>query len=144
MKKSVTIFILVFIFVTFGGAMYYLYSKNQEDPVVYNTEKPIRQNVINKTVATGNIIPLEEVLIKPNISGVIEEIYVEGGDILKANDLIAKIKVIPSLASLNQAKNAIETAQIALSDEKRKYERQQGLFVKGVISKEEMERSEVS
>jgi len=144
MKKSVTIFILVFIFVTFGGAMYYLYSKNQEDPVVYDTEKPTRQNIVNKTVATGNIIPLEEVLIKPNISGVIEEIYVEGGDILQANDLIAKIKVIPSLASLNQAKNAIETAQIALSDEKRRYERQQGLFVKGVISKEEMERSEVS
>jgi len=144
MKKSVTIFILVFIFVTFGGAMYYLYSKNQEDPVVYDTEKPTRQNIVNKTVATGNIIPLEEVLIKPNISGVIEEIYVEGGDILKANDLIAKIKVIPNLASLNQAQNAIETAQIALSDEKRRYERQQGLFAKGVISKEEMERSEVS
>lgn len=144
MKKSVTIFILVFIFVTFGGAMYYLYSKNQEDPVVYDTEKPTRQNIVNKTVATGNIIPLEEVLIKPNISGVIEEIYVEGGDILKANDLIAKIKVIPNLSSLNQAKNAIQTAQIALSDEKRRYERQQGLFEKGVISKEEMERSEVS
>jgi HlyD family secretion protein len=144
MKKSVTIFILVFIFVTFGGAMYYLYSKNQEDPVVYDTEKPTRQNIVNKTVATGNIIPLEEVLIKPNISGVIEEIYVEGGDLLKANDLIAKIKVIPNLASLNQAQNAIETAQIALTDEKRRYERQQGLFAKGVISKEEMERSEVS
>jgi len=144
MKKSVTIFILVFIFVTFGGAMYYLYSKNQEDPVVYDTEKPTKQNIVNKTVATGNIIPLEEVLIKPNISGVIEEIYVEGGDLLKANDLIAKIKVIPNLASLNQAQNAIETAQIALTDEKRRYERQQGLFAKGVISKEEMERSEVS
>jgi HlyD family secretion protein len=144
MKKSVTIFILVFILITFGGAMYYLYSKNQEDPVVYATEKPTKQNIVNKTVATGNIIPLEEVLIKPNISGVIEEIYVEGGDILKANDLIAKIKVIPNLATLNQAKNAIETAQIALSDEKRRYDRQKGLFSKGVISKEEMERSEVS
>ena len=63
MKKSVTIFILVFILVTFGGAMYYLYSKNQEDPVVYNTEKPSRKTIINKTVATGSILPLEEVLI---------------------------------------------------------------------------------
>lgn len=144
MKKSVTIFILVFIFVTFGGAMYYLYSKNQEDPVVYSTEKPSKQNIVNKTVATGNIIPLEEVLIKPNISGVIEEIYVEGGDILKANDLIAKIKVIPNLATLNQARNAIETAQIALNDEKRRYDRQSNLYEKGVISKEEIERAEVS
>ena len=144
MKKSVTIFILVFILVTFAGAMYYLYSKNQEDPVVYQTEKPSIKTIVNKTVATGSIIPLEEVLIKPNISGVIEEIYVEGGDILKANDLIAKIKVIPNLATLNQARNAIQTAEIALTDEKRRYDRQKGLFEKGVISKEEMERSEVT
>jgi len=144
MKKSVTIFILVFIFITFGGAMYYLYSKNQEDPVVYDTEKPSIKTIVNKTVATGSILPLEEVLIKPNISGVIEEIYVEGGDLLQANDLIAKIKVIPNLATLNQANNAIQTARIALSDEKRRYDRQKGLFDKGVISKEEMERAEVS
>ncbi|MCA0930916.1 efflux RND transporter periplasmic adaptor subunit [Lutimonas saemankumensis] len=144
MKKSVTIFILVFILVTFAGAMYYLYSKNQEDPVVYLTEKPTKKTIVNKTVATGSIIPLEEVLIKPNISGVIEEIYVEGGDVLKANDLIAKIKVIPNLATLNQAKNAIQTAEIALADEKRRFDRQQSLFQKGVISKEEMERSEVT
>ncbi|MEL4455622.1 efflux RND transporter periplasmic adaptor subunit [Lutimonas vermicola] len=144
MKKSVTIFILVFILITFGGAMYYLYSKNKEDPVVYDTEKPSVQTIINKTVATGSILPLEEVIIKPNISGIIEEIYVEGGDLVKANDLIAKIKVVPNLAALNQAQNAIETAQIALSDEKRRHERQKGLFEKGVISKEEMERAEVS
>jgi HlyD family secretion protein len=144
MKKSVTIFILVFILITFGGAMYYLYSKNQEDPIVYDTEKPSVQTIINKTVATGSILPLEEVIIKPNISGIIEEIYVEGGDIVKANDLIAKIKVVPNLAALNQAQNAIETAQIALSDEKRRYDRQKGLYEKGVISKEEMERAEVS
>jgi HlyD family secretion protein len=124
--------------------MYYLYSKNLEDPVVYNTEKPSKKTIIKKTVATGSIIPLEEVLIKPNISGVIEEIYVEGGDVLKANDLIAKIKVIPNLATLNQAKNAIQTAEIALTDEKRRYDRQKSLFEKGVISKEEMERSEVT
>ena len=144
MKKSVTIFILLFIVITFGIAMYYLYAKNQEDPVVYNTEKPSNKTIVKKTVATGSILPLEEVIIKPNISGIIEEIYVEGGDLVKANDLIAKIKVVPNLAALNQAQNAIETAQIALNDEKRRYERQKSLFDKGVISKEEMERTQVS
>ncbi len=144
MKKSVTIFILVFILITFGGAMYYLYSKNQEDPVVYNTEKPENRTIIRKTVATGSILPLEEVIIKPNISGIIEEIYVEGGDLVEANDLIAKIKVVPNLAAVNQARNAIESAQIGLNDEKRRFERQKSLFEKGVISKEEIERAEVS
>ncbi len=143
MKKSVTIFILLFIVISFTGAMYYLYSKNTEDPVVYETEKPTKQTIIKKTVATGSINPLEEVLIKPNISGVIEEIYVEGGDILKANDLIAKIKIVPNLSALNNAKNAIQTAKISLEDEKRNYNRQKSLFEKGVISKQDVERAEV-
>ena len=144
MKKSVTIFILVFIVVTFAGAMYYLYSKNQEDPVVYNTEKPSKQNIVNKTVATGSILPMEEVLIKPNISGVIQEIYVEAGDLVQANDLIAKIKVIPNLSSLNQAQNGIDRAKITLDDEKRKYERQKSLYDKGVTSKQDLEQFEVT
>lgn len=144
MKKSVTIFTLVFIAVTFAGAMYYLYSKNQEDPVVYNTEKPSKQSIVNKTVATGSILPMEEVLIKPNISGVIEEIYVEAGDLVQANDLIAKIKVIPNLSSLNQSRNAIDQAKITLDDEKRKYDRQKSLYEKGVISKQDLERFEVT
>lgn len=144
MKKSVTIFILVFIVVTFAGAMYYLYSKNQEDPVVYNTEKASKQNIMNKTVATGSILPMEEVLIKPNISGVIQEIYVEAGDLVEANDLIAKIKVIPNLSSLNQAQNGIDRAKITLDDEKRKYERQKSLYDKGVTSKQDLEQFEVT
>ena len=98
MKKSITIIILAAIVLTFSSAMYYLYQKNAEDPVVYETEKPSRQNIIKKTVATGSILPLEEVLIKPNISGVIEEIDVEGGDYVKSGDLIAKLKVVPNKA----------------------------------------------
>ena len=144
MKKSLTILILALIVLTFGGSMYYLYQKNAEDPVVYETEKPSRQNIVKKTVATGSILPLEEVLIKPNISGVIEEIYVEGGDFVKSGDLIAKLKVVPNLSALNDAKNAIEDAKINLNDQRRNYERQQALFSRGVISQADMDRAQVS
>jgi HlyD family secretion protein len=144
MKKSVTIIILLLIAVVFGGSMYYLYQKNAEDPVVYDTEKPSKQTIVKKAVATGSILPLEEVLIKPNISGVIEEIYVEGGDYVKSGDLLAKIKVVPNLSALNDAKNAIDEAKINLDDQKRNYERQLTLFGKGVISKTDLERAQVS
>ena len=132
MKKSVTIFILAFIVVSFSIAMYYLYSKNAEDPVVYKTEKPIRKTIIKETVATGSIVPLEEVLIKPNISGVIQKVYVKGGDYVKKGDLIAKIKIIPNLSLLNSAKNEIKTSQISLNNEK------------GIISKQDFEKAEVA
>ncbi|MEW2920148.1 efflux RND transporter periplasmic adaptor subunit [Muricauda sp. ANG21] len=144
MKKSVTIIILLLIVIVFGGSMYYLYSKNAEDPVVYETETLSTQTIVKKAVATGSILPLEEVLIKPNISGVIEEIYVEGGDYVKSGDLLAKIKVVPNLSALNDARNAIDEAKINLDDQKRNYERQLTLFNKGVISKTDLERAQVS
>ncbi len=144
MKKSVTIVILLLIVIVFGGSMYYLYQKNSEDPVVYQTETPSTQTIVKKAVATGSILPLEEVLIKPNISGVIEEIYVEGGDYVQSGDLLARIKVVPNLSALNDAKNAIDEAKINLDDQKRNYERQSTLFGKGVISKADLERAQVS
>ena len=144
MKKSVTLFILVAILVIFSGAMYYLYQKNSEDPIVYETETPTRQNIVKKTVATGSILPLEEVLIKPNISGVIEEVFVEGGDYVKTGDLIARIKVVPNLNALNDAKNAIEDAKINLNEQQRNFKRQQQLFDRGVISQADLDRAQVS
>ncbi len=144
MKKSVTRIILFLIIICFGGAMYYLYSKNSEDPVRYETEQASTQTIIKKTVATGSILPLEEVLIKPNISGVIEEIFVEGGDYVKSGDLLCRIKVVPNLSALNDARNAIDEAKIGLNDQLRNLERQKSLFAKGVISKVDLERAQVT
>jgi len=144
MKKSVTRIILLLIIVLFGGAMYYLYQKNSEDPVTYETEQASKQTIIKKTVATGSILPLEEVLIKPNISGVIEEVFVEGGDYVKSGDLLCRIKVVPNLNALNDARNAIDEAKIGLDDQLRNLERQKGLFAKGVISKVDLERAQVT
>ncbi len=144
MKKSITIIILAIIVLAFGFSMVYLYQKNAEDPVVYETEKPSTQTIVKKAVATGSILPLEEVLIKPNISGVIEEVFVEGGDYVKSGDLLAKIQVVPNLSALNDARDAIDEAKINLDDQRRNYDRQVSLFEKGVISKVDLERAEVT
>ncbi|UJH90877.1 efflux RND transporter periplasmic adaptor subunit [Antarcticibacterium sp. 1MA-6-2] len=144
MKRIFTIIILVLIAVTFVGALYYLYQKNQEDPVVYETESPSKQTIIKRTVATGSIVPREEVLIKPNISGIIDEIYIEAGERVKAGDLIARIRVIPNVSSLQSAKDAVTTAKINLDTEQKLYDRQKSLFDKGVISANDFDNAEVS
>jgi len=151
MKKTGTIIILVSILVLFGVAMFWLWSKNSEDPVVYTTQKPAMGTIIKKTVATGSIVPKEEVLIKPNISGIIDEIFVEAGDIIESGTLIAKVKVVPNVSSLNSAKNNInsartqvETARLALENEKSIFKRQKELFEKGVISANEFDNAQLS
>jgi len=91
------------------------------------------------------------VLIKPNISGIIDEIFVEAGDIIKSGDLIAKVKVVPNVNSLTSAKNSInssrtqvETARLALESQKNIFNRQKGLFEKGVISANEFDTAQLS
>ncbi len=144
MKKTVTIIILVIITAVFAGSLYYLYKKNQEDPVTYETEQASIETIIKKAVATGSIVPKEEVLIKPNISGIIEEIYIEAGDQIKSGDLIAKIRVVPNISSLQSAQNAVESAKIALDNQEKIYNRQKELFDKGVISANEFDGVDVT
>lgn len=143
MKRFLTLLVLLIIVVSFGASMYYLYQKNQEDPVTYTTETPEVRTIVKKAMATGNIKPMEEVLIKPNISGVIEAVYVEGGDFVKSGDLLAKIKVVPNLSQLNDAKNQVEEARIRLQDQKRNYDRQKNLFDRGVVALADLERAQV-
>jgi len=151
MKKKVTIVILAVIVITFTGALYYLFQKNQQDPVIYTTETASKQTIVKKTVATGSIVPKEEVLIKPNISGIIDEVFVEAGDIVQSGDLIARVKVVPNVNSLNSARNSInsaetelETARLALESEKNIFERNKNLYEKGVISANEFDNAELA
>ena len=141
MKRTGTIILLVFILLATSAGIWYLYTKDLEDPIVYTTEEASEQTIIKETVATGNIVPMEEVNIKPNISGVIDKIHVEAGDFVEAGDLIAEIKVVPNINSLTSAKNsiaaqrtAVETARLAKDNQKAIYDRQKELFDKGVIS----------
>lgn len=151
MKKTVTIIILIAIVVSFTGALYYLYAKNQEDPVIYETEQAVIGNIVKQTVATGSIVPKEEVLIKPNISGIIDAIFVEAGEVVKAGDLLAKVKVVPNVSALTSAKNSInasrtqlETARLALENQRSIYSRQKELFEKGVISANEFDTAQLT
>lgn len=147
MKRTGTVIILVIIVLAACAGIWYVYSLDKKDPVVYQTEKPSINTIVKKTVATGSIVPKEEILIKPNISGVIEKIYIEAGEYVKQGDLIAQIRVIPNVSNLTSAKNniasnrnAMQTAEINFKTQKTIYDRQKELFNKGVISANEFDQ----
>ena len=144
MKKRTTFFILLFLVLIFGASLYYLFQKNSQSPIIYATEQPETKTIIKNTVATGSIVPKEEVLIKPNISGIVEEIYVEAGDDVKTGDPIAKVRVVPNISNLSGAQNQLVTAKIALDNETKLYNRQKTLFDKGVISANDYDTAEAA
>jgi HlyD family secretion protein len=115
------------------AAVFFIKS-NSKSSITYETSNPFISNIEKKTVATGKVIPEDEIEIKPQISGIIEKIYLEEGVQVKAGDLIALIKVVPNEQSLNQAKGRVNSANISLSNIKIEYDRNKSLFEKGVIS----------
>lgn len=140
MKKTI-------IFGTIGVALIavlaWFGAKNSKSPIEYETENPFITNIVRKTVATGKVIPLEEVEIKPKVSGIIDNIYVVEGAKVKVGDLLATIRVVPNVQSLNSAQANVKTAQLNYDNNKTLFERNKTLFEKGVISKQEFESSEL-
>lgn len=144
MKKALKILLAVVVIGIFVYTIYFLYQKSQAEPVVYETISPTVTNVIKSTMATGSVVPRKEVEIKPKVSGIVEELYVEAGEHVKQGDLIAKIKIIPDMVNLNNAQSRVNRAKINFEDARRQYDRQKDLFDQGVIARAEFETVDIA
>lgn len=143
-KKIFRILILVIFVVAFFGTLYYLYNKSKSEPITYETKKPFVTDIIEKTVATGSVVPRKEIEIKPKVSGIITHIYVEPGQKVKKGDKIAKIKIIPNMVNLNSAETRLSKARLNLDDARIQFDRQNLLYDKGVISEKEFQQIKYS
>jgi HlyD family secretion protein len=134
-KKIIKISLLVLLLAGFGYTLFFLYSKSQTPPVVFQTLTPFDTVVIKKTVATGSIIPRKEVNMKSRVSGVVEKFYVVAGQEIKEGDIIARIKIIPNMASLQGAETRVSQAKVSFDNATIEYERNKKLLEQGVIAK---------
>lgn len=127
--------------VVFVGTAYYLYQKSEEPPVIFPIEAPFTTTIIKKSVASGSINPRKEILVKPQVSGIIEKVYVRAGAIVRQGDLLAKIRIIPDLVQLNNAQAALAKANISLDEAQKEKERVQKLFDGGFAAAAELVRA---
>ena len=119
MKKFLKISFIVVVVVLFLMVLKYFYDSNIKSVVDYDVEEPFRTSINTKIIATGSLKPEEEIELKPQISGIVDEITVEEGDLVEKGDLIAKIRVVPneqSLASANSRLNGKELKEKAAED----------------------------
>lgn len=106
----------------------YFYQQSVKDPVVYEFVKPEKQDIIKKTVATGAVKPRQEVQVKPQVSGVVDELFVEAGQMVEKGQKIAKIKLVPSQVNINNAQSQVQLARIRYDEARRELTRQQEVF----------------
>ncbi|UCF93300.1 MAG: efflux RND transporter periplasmic adaptor subunit [Desulfobacterales bacterium] len=137
MKRILKLLLTTVLLVLFVGTIVFLYNKSREKPVVFETAQPFVTSIIEKTVATGSVVPRKEIEIKPQVSGIVEKLYVEPGDRVQKGDLIAKVKIIPDMVSVNNAEARVNKAELNLKDSRRECERRKNLYKKGIIAESE-------
>lgn len=128
MKNKIILFGAAFLLVGFTVWLgIYLFKKGKKDKVAYKVERPFTTNIQEKTVASGMIKPRREIHIKPQISGVVEEIFVKPGDIVKKGQPIAQIDLVPDQVNINNAQNSVKLARLQYQNAQRELEKQRNI-----------------
>ena len=133
--KNVSVIIFTVVLLGLAGfTVFYLFFRTEAADVVYETSVPQVRDIIKKTVANGSVVPRQEIDIKPQVSGIVEEVYREPGELVKKGDLLAKVKIIPDMVNLNNAENRVDRARISLENAKADYDRNKKLLENEVIA----------
>lgn len=122
----------------------FLWKKAQPVVTVYEIVTPATGTVETKTVATGHVEPRYEILIKPQISGIISELMKEAGQKVTAGEIIARVKVIPEMVQLNSAESRVNVADISLKQIESTFKRDEQLFKQGIMTAEEYDVSKAN
>ena len=144
MKKYRKLIIAVIIALIFIGTFVFLWQKSQPKEIVYNEFTPKTENIQKTTIITGKIEPRNEVNIKPQISGIITELYKVAGDYVNAGDVIAKVKVVPEMGQLSSAEMRVRLAEINLKQAQTDFQREENLFNQKLVSADEFDKIKVS
>ena len=144
MKKYSKLIIAAIIALIFIGTFVFLWQKSQPKEVVYNEFTPTTENIQKTTIITGKIEPRNEVNIKPQISGIIQELYKEPGDYINAGDVIAKVKVVPEMGQLSNAEMRVKLAEINLKQAETNFQREENLYNQKLVSADEFDKIKVA
>lgn len=144
MKKFFKWAAICIIALIFIGTFMFLYQKSQPKEDVYEICTVELKDLERSTIVTGKIEPRDEVNIKPQISGIITEVYKRAGDYVTKDEVIAKVKVIPEMSTISNAESQVKLQQISVRQAQTDYDRMKNLYNDKVVSAEDFEKAEVA
>ena len=144
MKKILKIALGVLFAALLIGMFCFLWQKTRPVKTVYHIVQPKIDTLRQYVIATGKVEPRDEVLIKPQISGIVSAVYKEAGQPVRQGDVIATVKVVPEMGQLSSAESRVSLAEISLAQTRREHERTAALHDKGVVADEEFEQSKAA
>jgi HlyD family secretion protein len=128
MRKQIKYVVLILVIGSLLYVLNYFKNANSASIIDYDTEQPFYTSIEKEVVATGKLNPEDEIELKPQVSGIIDKIFVEEGDIVIRGDLIANIRVVPNEQALLSARSRINSAKLSYENSRKLYDRSEKLF----------------
>ncbi|MDO5035582.1 MAG: efflux RND transporter periplasmic adaptor subunit [Porphyromonas sp.] len=140
-KRSKTfVWIIGAVFVI--GLVGILLNKTKPTGTEYQLVTPTSNDTIRwTTVLTGAIEPRDEVMVKPQMNGIVAELLHQPGDYVEVGELLARIQLVPDVAMIQNASARVEAARVKLNQLKEVYNRDKQLFEEDILAREQYEQS---
>ncbi len=149
MKKTAVIAISALIVILVAAFAYF--SGGSEDVSEIKTATITRGDLRLEVLANGVVTPDVEVVVKSKAGGEITSFPHNEGDKIKKGDVIVTLDPRTERARANQAhanllmaKARLDKAKVSLKDSKTRLERQKKLYADGIISRQELDDSEIT
>ena len=110
----------------------------------YVTMDITRGDISQTVTATGEIMPVNTVSVGSQVSGTIEEIFVDYNTQVKKGDKLLTIEPSVLQASVDEAKASLDSAVSQRNYAKNEYNRNKTLYNDGFIARSEMEKSQTT
>ena len=99
-------------------------------------------DIVEKALAVGRIEPKQEIAVKSKISGILNTVFVEVGDVVKKGQPLLEIKPDPTPLEFAEAKRNVEIAGVSLEKAENEYGRMKKLLQDNLVSEQEYDSAE--
>ena len=134
--------IMILIVATLGG--FFIFGGDENKRAEYSMVKISRGDLRQVVTATGEIQPVNTVNVGSQVSGTIDNLYVDFNSTVEKGDVLLTIEPSVLQASVDEARASLDSAISQRDFAKSEYERNKYLFSEDFISRVEMEQSETS
>ena len=143
MKKSSKVIIVIVVLLAGGLTWLFFFRKKEQVPVLL-TERPEYGYISQSVTATGNIQPTDTVTVGSQVSGIISSLHTDFNAKVKKGQLLAQLDKSLFIATVNQYKAAVQSAQSQLVYQQNNFQRQELLYKTGAISKADYDNATFS
>lgn len=137
MNKKLIIGIIAVVVV--AGGIWFFTGKSTKGGIRLETAKVGRSSISNTVTATGTVEPVTEVEVGTQVSGIIDKLYADYNDVVKAGQLIAEMDKVNLKAELASAQAQLASSKSEYEYQQKNYARSKVLFDKKLISDSDYE-----